>query len=147
MSSADSSTGQTPSPSLFPPSPPDPPSSWNNISATKDLTAFHTHLLCSRRIVALCGAGLSAASGLATFRGAGSKWRDFDSTALATPQQFAANPGLMSLFYAWRKHRAMMARPNRGHKALAELGRKMGGEGFLCLTQNIDGGFLVFVLF
>ncbi len=91
----------------------------------------------SRRILALCGAGLSAASGLPTFRGAGGLWRNHDPTSLATPDAFAADPALVWLFYAWRRHMALRARPNRGHRALAELA--MRKEGFMCLTQNVDG--------
>ncbi|KAI1313733.1 histidine phosphatase superfamily [Xylaria venustula] len=91
----------------------------------------------SSRILALCGAGLSAASGLPTFRGAGGLWRNHESTSLATPEAFEEDPVLVSLFYAWRKHMALQAKPNRGHYALAELAKKK--EDFLCLTQNVDG--------
>jgi NAD-dependent deacetylase sirtuin 5 len=49
----------------------------------------------SRRILALCGAGLSAASGLDTFRGAGGMWRNHEATSLATPEAFARDPGLV----------------------------------------------------
>ncbi|RYP10680.1 hypothetical protein DL764_000470 [Monosporascus ibericus] len=91
----------------------------------------------STRILALCGAGLSAASGLPTFRGAGGLWRNHESTSLATPEAFEADPALVWLFYAWRRHMALRARPNRGHYALAELAKKK--DGFLCLTQNVDG--------
>ncbi|KAI1326036.1 DHS-like NAD/FAD-binding domain-containing protein [Xylariaceae sp. FL0255] len=91
----------------------------------------------SNRILALCGAGLSAASGLPTFRGAGGLWRNHEPTSLATPEAFEDDPTLVSLFYAWRKHMALKAQPNRGHYALAELAKKK--DGFLCLTQNVDG--------
>lgn len=89
------------------------------------------------RILALCGAGLSAASGLPTFRGAGGLWRNHDPTSLATPEAFAADPGLVWLFYAWRRHMALRARPNRAHYALAALAR--ANADFLCLSQNVDG--------
>ncbi|CAJ2506709.1 Uu.00g078950.m01.CDS01 [Anthostomella pinea] len=91
----------------------------------------------STRILALCGAGLSAASGLPTFRGAGGLWRNHEPTSLATPDAFEDDPVLVSLFYAWRKHMALKAQPNAGHFALAELAKRR--EGFLCLTQNVDG--------
>ena len=91
----------------------------------------------SDRILALCGAGLSAASSLPTFRGAGGLWRNHKSTSLATPEAFAADPALVWLFYAWRKHMALRAEPNAGHYALVELAKKK--ENFLCLTQNVDG--------
>lgn len=110
------------------------------------LPAFHARLLTARRILALCGAGLSASSGLPTFRGAGGYWRNHEATALATPEAFAADPGLVWLFYAYRRHMALGARPNAGHRALAELARKGRGRGkgqgevdFLCLSQNVDG--------
>ncbi|KAH8597787.1 putative SIR2 family histone deacetylase [Bisporella sp. PMI_857] len=91
----------------------------------------------SRRILALCGAGLSASSGLPTFRGAGGLWRNHDPTSLATPDAFEEDPGLVWLFYAWRRHMAFKAKPNKAHYALAELAKKK--EGFMCLTQNVDG--------
>ncbi|KAI0097162.1 DHS-like NAD/FAD-binding domain-containing protein [Daldinia grandis] len=91
----------------------------------------------SNRVLALCGAGLSAASGLPTFRGAGGLWRNHEPTSLATPTAFKKDPGLVWLFYAWRRHMALKANPNRGHYALAELAKEK--ENFLCLTQNVDG--------
>ncbi|KAI1105690.1 putative SIR2 family histone deacetylase [Jackrogersella minutella] len=91
----------------------------------------------SSRILALCGAGLSAASGLPTFRGAGGLWRNHEPTSLATPEAFEADPALVWLFYAWRRHMALKASPNRGHYALAALAKK--NDNFLCLTQNVDG--------
>lgn len=100
----------------------------------------------SPRILALCGAGLSAASGLPTFRGAGGLWRNHDPTSLATPEAFEADPALVWLFYAWRRHMALGAQPNRGHFALARLAEVMGEDRFLCLTQNVDGEFLVLQL-
>ncbi|KAI5860564.1 DHS-like NAD/FAD-binding domain-containing protein [Durotheca rogersii] len=98
---------------------------------------FRNFLSSSNRIVALCGAGLSAASGLPTFRGAGGLWRTHSPTSLATPDAFEDDPALVWLFYAWRKHMAIKASPNRGHYALAELAKRR--ENFLCLTQNVDG--------
>ena len=102
---------------------------------------FKQLLSSSNRILALCGAGLSAASGLPTFRGADGLWRDYDPTALATPGAFRRDPALVWLFYAWRRHMALTAQPNCGHFALAELAKKK--DNFLCLTQNVDGRFLV----
>ncbi|KAJ9151025.1 DHS-like NAD/FAD-binding domain-containing protein [Coniochaeta hoffmannii] len=108
------------------------------------LPALHARLLSARRILALCGAGLSAGSGLPTFRGSGGYWRDHEAASLATPEAFAADPGLVWLFYAYRRHVALRAAPNAGHRALAELARVAAGEGegkreFLCLSQNVDG--------
>jgi hypothetical protein len=94
----------------------------------------------SNRILALCGAGLSASSGLPTFRGAGGLWRNHQSTSLATPEAFKADPALVWLFYAWRRHMALKAKPNPAHYALAELAKVK--ENFLCLTQNVDGTYI-----
>jgi len=102
-----------------------------------DLASFHATLASSKRVLALCGAGLSASSGLPTFRGAGGLWRTHDSISLATPEAFAANPGLVWQFYNYRRHMALQAQPNAAHHALADLARKM--PGFQCLSQNVDG--------
>jgi hypothetical protein len=91
----------------------------------------------SSNILALAGAGLSAASGLPTFRGAGGLWRSYDAVTLATPQAFARDPGLVWQFYAYRRHMALQVSPNPAHFALAELARQK--ENFVCLTQNVDG--------
>jgi len=102
-----------------------------------DLASFHNTLKSSKRILALCGAGLSASSGLPTFRGAGGLWRTHDSISLATPEAFARDPGLVWQFYNYRRHMALQAQPNAAHYALAELSRKM--PDFQCLSQNVDG--------
>jgi len=99
---------------------------------------FHEVLKSSKRIIALCGAGLSAASGLGTFRGAGGMWRNHQATSLATPEAFERDPGLVWLFYSYRRHKALQAKPNPGHYALTELSKKMPGD-FITLTQNVDG--------
>ncbi|CAG8950046.1 hypothetical protein HYFRA_00008278 [Hymenoscyphus fraxineus] len=110
----------------------------NSVLASSDIDKFRDVLGRSRRVLALCGAGLSAASGLDTFRGKGGFWRDYKATSLATPEAFEADPGLVWLFYAYRRHKALQAKPNMAHFALAELARKRG-DGFLCLSQNVDG--------
>ncbi|KAF5025592.1 hypothetical protein F66182_2336 [Fusarium sp. NRRL 66182] len=101
-----------------------------------DVEAFHNVLRSSRRILALCGAGLSASSGLPTFRGAGGLWRNHDATSLATPEAFEDDPGLVWLFYGYRRHMSLRAEPNPAHHALAALAKK--NRHFLCLTQNVD---------
>ena len=103
----------------------------------KDLESFQNHLRHSDRVLALCGAGLSAASGLPTFRGAGGLWRSYDAVSLATPDAFAKDPGLVWQFYSYRRHMALQAQPNLAHYALAELARRK--KGFLTLSQNVDG--------
>lgn len=109
---------------------------------SSDVSEFHEVLKSSKRIMALCGAGLSAASGLGTFRGAGGMWRNHQATSLATPEAFERDPGLVWLFYSYRRHKALQAKPNAGHYALTELSKKM--PDFITLTQNVDGkGFLI----
>jgi len=104
---------------------------------TKDLESFKEHLGRSKRIVALLGAGLSASSGLPTFRGAGGFWRTHDATQLATPNAFRSDPGLVWQFYSYRRHMALNASPNRAHLALAELAKR--NPDFITLSQNVDG--------
>lgn len=101
------------------------------------LEDFHLHLLKSRRIVALLGAGLSASSGLPTFRGAGGLWRTHDATSLATPKAFSRDPAFVWQFYSYRRHMALNAKPNPAHYALAQLARN--NPQFLTLSQNVDG--------
>lgn len=102
-----------------------------------DLESFSTYLQSSDRILALLGAGLSASSGLPTFRGAGGLWRSHDAISLATPEAFNADPALVWQFYSYRRHMALQAQPNRAHLALAELAKRK--EQFITLSQNVDG--------
>lgn len=111
---------------------------------SSDAEEFGRVLKSSKRVLALCGAGLSAASGLDTFRGAGGMWRNHEATRLATPQAFREDPGLVWLFYSYRRHKALQAAPNPGHYALTELSKKM--PGFITLTQNVDGGLLLYLI-
>ncbi|KAF7553181.1 hypothetical protein G7Z17_g3799 [Cylindrodendrum hubeiense] len=101
-----------------------------------DVEAFHEVLRSSKRILALCGAGLSASSGLPTFRGAGGLWRNYEATQLATMNAFRTDPGLVWLFYGYRRHMSLGAEPNPAHHALAALARE--NKDFICLTQNVD---------
>lgn len=111
-------------------------SSRSSIPAA-DLESFSTYLQSSDRILALLGAGLSASSGLPTFRGAGGLWRSHDAISLATPEAFNADPALVWQFYSYRRHMALQAQPNRAHLALAELAKRK--EHFITLSQNVDG--------
>jgi NAD-dependent deacetylase len=94
-------------------------------------------LAAARPMLVLTGAGVSAESGLATFRGSGGLWEGRDPRALATPEAFAEDPLEVWRFYAWRRARAAEAAPNAAHRALAALERRAGG--FLLVTQNVDG--------
>lgn len=93
------------------------------------------------RIVVLTGAGISAESGIPTFRGPGGIWRTYKAENLATPEAFARNPKLVWEWYAWRRSVIAGVEPNAGHRALAELERKMESEAreFTLITQNVDG--------
>ena len=89
------------------------------------------------RVVALTGAGISAESGIPTFRGAGGLWKQFRPEELATPEAFARDPKLVWEWYDWRRCRIAEAVPNPGHTALAELEKKKAA--FTLVTQNVDG--------
>lgn len=102
-----------------------------------DLQSFSEHLKSSRRILALLGAGLSASSGLPTFRGAGGLWRSYNAMELATPASFKRDPGLVWQFYNYRRHMSLQVEPNKAHYALAELSRRKNE--FITLSQNVDG--------
>lgn len=88
-------------------------------------------------IVILTGAGLSAESGLATFRDAGGIWARYDYREVATPEGFAANPALVHEFYNLRRSDVLTARPNAAHLALARLERQHKGHVHV-VTQNVD---------
>jgi NAD-dependent deacetylase len=94
-------------------------------------------LLPSDRVFALTGAGISAESGLPTFRGADGLWRGHRVEEVATPGAFHANPELVWQFYSERRKRHATVIPNDAHRALAELERTVGDRFFLC-TQNVD---------
>ncbi len=92
------------------------------------------------RIFVLTGAGISAESGLGTFRDKGGIWSRFDPMKLATPEAFASDPETVLSFYDMRRANLLEASPNAAHFALARLESALperGGELFLC-TQNID---------
>ncbi|MBB2963699.1 SIR2 family NAD-dependent protein deacylase [Methylobacterium sp. R2-1] len=94
----------------------------------------------TRNVFALTGAGISAESGLGTFRDTDGAWARFDPMRLATPEGFAADPVLVHEFYNHRRRDALAAAPNPAHAALARLETELaerGGRLFLC-TQNID---------
>ena len=95
----------------------------------------------ANRIVCLTGAGVSAESGVATFRATtdnqnDSLWSRFDPQQLASQEGFAANPGMV---WQWYMHRLMAvesAQPNDGHRALAQL--EHSSPSFTVVTQNVD---------
>jgi len=89
------------------------------------------------RITVLTGAGVSAASGVPTFRGADGLWKRFRVEELATPQAFARDPRLVWEWYDWRRQRIAACRPNRGHDVLAAWSGRF--PHFTLITQNVDG--------
>src|SRR5262249_20912099 len=91
----------------------------------------------ARRIAVLTGAGVSAESGISTFRDPGGLWRDFRPEDLATPEAFARNPKLVGEWHDWRGGLIEAAKPNPAHLALAALEQRC--ESFTLITQNVDG--------
>jgi NAD-dependent deacetylase len=89
------------------------------------------------KIVILTGAGLSAESGLGTFRGTDGLWTKYNIDEVATPEGFARNPVKVHDFYNMRRGWLKKAKPNAAHLALARLEQEHGGE-VLTVTQNID---------
>jgi len=90
----------------------------------------------ARRLTVLTGAGVSAASGVPTFRGTDGLWRQHRAADLATPQAFARNPRLVWEWYAWRREIVARCRPNRAHEVLA--GWTMRNPHCRLVTQNVD---------
>ena len=91
----------------------------------------------ARRIAVLTGAGVSAESGIPTFRGAGGLWRRYRAEELATPEAFARDPRLVWEWYDWRRRVIAECRPNAAHHVLADLEVRV--PEFLLITQNVDG--------
>src|ERR1700761_2839845 len=89
------------------------------------------------RLFVLTGAGISAESGLATFRGSGGLWNGYRVDQVATPEAWEADPAMVWNFYSMRRRDALAAQPNPAHLALAAIEQKMGDRFFLC-TQNVD---------
>jgi NAD-dependent deacetylase len=88
------------------------------------------------RIFVLTGAGVSAESGIPTFRSKDGYWRNLDPAKLATPAAFARDPKLVWEWYRERRERIRNAQPNAAHQAIARLGQH--GDEFLLVTQNVD---------
>ncbi|XP_066289096.1 NAD-dependent protein deacylase sirtuin-5, mitochondrial-like isoform X1 [Branchiostoma lanceolatum] len=107
---------------------------------SSDLAAFREHLAAARNIVVLSGAGISAESGVPTFRGAGGFWRRWQAQDLATPEAFRANPSLVWEFYHYRREVMLTKLPNAGHMAIAECEERLAKQGrsLVVITQNID---------
>ncbi len=90
------------------------------------------------RLLVLTGAGVSAESGVPTFRDANGLWENHPIEQVATPEGFRDDPGLVWRFYSERRRKARSVQPNPGHGALAAVEERMGDR-FLLVTQNVDG--------
>ncbi len=88
------------------------------------------------RVLVITGAGVSAESGIPTFRGKDGYWRSLDPAKLATPEAFARDPKLVWEWYRERRQRIRNAQPNAGHIAIAKLSQR--ADNFLLVTQNVD---------
>lgn len=109
--------------------------------STLDLTAPRAALASARSVVVLTGAGVSAESGIPTFRGGmESLWKSFDPQTLATAEAFARDPKTVTEWYDWRRLKCREAEPNAAHLALAKLEHRIAARGgrFTLLTQNVD---------
>jgi NAD-dependent deacetylase len=100
--------------------------------------ALAATLRAARNVLVLTGAGVSAESGVPTFRDAQTGlWAQFDPLELATPRAFARNPRLVWDWYAWRRELLATVAPNAGHYALVTIELRV--PRFLLATQNVDG--------
>jgi len=101
---------------------------------------FRAKLKSATKIVVVTGAGVSAESGVPTFRGAGGFWRTYQVTDLATPEAFKKNPSLVWEFYEYRRQVMLTKHENKAHLAIAALQKrcKTDGKQFSLITQNID---------
>jgi NAD-dependent deacetylase len=88
------------------------------------------------RVLVITGAGVSAESGIPTFRGKDGYWRNLDPIKLATPEAFARDPELVWEWYRERRQRICNAQPNNAHGAIANLAQY--ADEFLLVTQNVD---------
>lgn len=88
-------------------------------------------------VFVLPGAGISAESGIPTFRGVDGLWEKYRIEELATPEAFDRDPALVWRFYSWRRRVARPCQPNAAHLALAKAEKALGRRFFIC-TQNVD---------
>src|SRR5512146_1546733 len=106
-------------------------------SLDADVLAARSAVTGCRSLCVLTGAGVSAESGVPTFRGPGGMWRKRDPMSLATPEAFAEDPKTVWEWYRWRRERIRECSPNPGHEAIARIERRK--RDFLLVTQNVDG--------
>lgn len=104
---------------------------------TEAMERAGARLRASERIAVLTGAGVSAESGVPTFRGAEGLWKEYRAENLATPEAFHRDPQLVWEWYDWRRGLIAKKLPNSGHEALVAL--EKAKPGFSLITQNVDG--------
>jgi len=104
-----------------------------------EIVSLPPHPPFDKKVVILSGAGLSVASGVPTFRGAGGLWEGYRLEEVATPEAWFADRELVRRFYDMRREGCAAVQPNPGHDALAELQNQWGVERVVLVTQNIDG--------
>jgi NAD-dependent deacetylase len=102
-----------------------------------NLGLVRQYLAAARNITVLTGAGISADSGVPTFRGTDGLWRTYRAEDLATPEAFERDPRLVWEWYNWRRELIATKRPNAAHLAIVELERL--APAFWLITQNVDG--------
>ena len=107
------------------------------MASASDLGIVKERLAAARSITILTGAGISADSGVPTFRGTDGLWKNFRAEDLATPEAFERDPRLVWEWYNWRRELIATKQPNDAHKAIAELERRC--PDFWLITQNVDG--------
>jgi len=100
------------------------------------LATLAARVRAAARLTVLTGAGVSAASGVPTFRGPGGLWRTYRAADLASPDAFADDPRLVWEWYDWRRQAVARASPNPAHHILAQWSDR---PGFTLITQNVDG--------
>lgn len=107
---------------------------------SSDMAEFRRLMAEARRVVVLTGAGVSAESGVPTFRGAGGYWRTFQAQDLATPGAFHRSPALVWEFYHHRREVVLTKVPNPAHLAIAQCQARLQAQGrrLTVITQNID---------
>jgi NAD-dependent deacetylase len=105
--------------------------------ASDALDTLAARMRSAAAIVVLTGAGISAESGVPTFRGRDGLWRSYSAADLATPEAFARDPNLVWQWYRWRRSLIGRAVPNPGHLSLARLQERAGRLDLV--TQNVDG--------
>ncbi|ELW71724.1 NAD-dependent deacetylase sirtuin-5 [Tupaia chinensis] len=104
--------------------------------AKSDMADFRKFFAEAKHIVIISGAGVSAESGVPTFRGAGGYWRKWQAQDLATPQAFARNPSRVWEFYHYRREVMQSKEPNPGHLAIAECEARLGRQGRRAFARN-----------